>query len=91
MGTDRYREVTIDRDSSPTELHRVWRAEWYPVAAAVVATGHDCVIHDPEADQDDVFYDGEPDHGTIKVVATPGLGWSLYVTQCEGDGTEELG
>jgi hypothetical protein len=71
--------------SPPEEVHRIWRAAWWPVAQAVAATGADCMVLDPDADCDEDFHDGDVLHGVITVRAHVGLGWVLIVNETESD------
>ena len=73
--------------SPPDEVHRIWRAAWWPVAQAVAATGHDVTILDPDADCDECYHSGDLLHGVIQVRTHVGLGWTLLVVECEADDT----
>lgn len=64
-------------------IHRAYRAGWWPVAAAIVATGADCTVLDPDAEADAVYHDEHPDHGVILVRTHCGLGWTVIVTETE--------
>lgn len=76
--------------SPPEAVHRFWRAGWWPVASAIVATGADCTVLDPDAEASEAFFDGHPDHGVISVHPHSGLGWTVTVSETEtvDDGTE---
>lgn len=85
---------TITPESEPDAVHHVWRAGWWPVAKAIVETGHDCTVLDPDADADDVYFDGDPNHGVVQVRTHVGLGWTVLVSECEHDledGDDDLG
>lgn len=75
----------IGPDSPPAERHRIWLAAWWTAAQAVSVAGHDCTVLDPDAQEDEVFHDGDPNHGVIHVRTHAGLGWTLLVTECEPD------
>lgn len=79
----------ITPTSPPEQVHPIYRAPWYPVAAAVVATGHDCTVLDPDATEDEAFHDGDPNHGVIRVRCHVALGWTVVVSECEPDTEDE--
>lgn len=70
-------------------LHALWCAAWWPVAQAVTATGHDVLVADPETDELGDWWDGNPNHGAIRVVPHPGLAWVITVVECEPDTESE--
>jgi hypothetical protein len=59
------------------------------VAKAITDTGTDCTVLDPDAEGDEVYYDGDPNHGVMLVHAHVGLGWTIVVTECEPDMEDE--
>lgn len=60
-------------------------APWYTAAAAIVRTGHSCVVLDPDATGVTELWDEHPDHGTVLVVPIEANGWSITVRECDPD------
>jgi hypothetical protein len=42
-------------------------------------------VLDPDAEEDEAFYDGDPNHGVVQVRTHVGLGWTVIVSECEPD------
>lgn len=57
--------------------------QWWEVACAATDIGLDVIVLDPEADEDESYWDEDPEHGEVFVRAHRGTGWSLTVTEPE--------
>ena len=70
-------------------IHTAYRSAWWTVAHAIVLTGADCTVLDPDAPHDETYHDEDADHGVILVRTHCGLGWTVIVTQTESDLLED--
>lgn len=67
----------------------VYTRPWWTVASAVAKVGWDVSILDPDAEEGEVYHDGDPNKGIITVTPHPGLSWVMVVVECEPDEEDE--
>lgn len=80
-------------DEAPVDTaarDRVWRTAWWPGVRELLRLGYDVTVLDPDFAAVE-SYQEYPCDGVATVYPHTGLTWTLFVTGCETEQTEDEG
>jgi hypothetical protein len=89
--TGRPVSTMTDLEEEARQQRLCWAREtaWWDAALTLSDLGYDCTVLDPDAEADEDYNSGNPDHGVIQVRRHTGLGWTLLVSQTDSDLLED--
>lgn len=76
-------------EHSPINLPQLWSRPWWQAAEALMLLGYEVLVLDPTMGAGDSLWDGDSNHGTVRIVDYPTSGWQVSCHEFSAPWTNE--